>query len=75
MKPLNTIPIEIFLEKARIATKSGQKQLNLDIKDVIALQDSLAVVMTRLAGKLDEQIANGPSVDVIEVQMDGGGFK
>lgn len=76
MKPLNTLPIEMFLEKARIATKSGQKNLNLDIKDVIALSDSLATVMTRLSGKLDEVIATASSQEaVIEVKMDGGGFK
>ena len=76
MKPLNTLPIEMFLEKARIATKSGQKNLNLDIKDVIALSDSLATVMTRLSGKLDEVIANASSQEaVITVEMDGGGFK
>jgi hypothetical protein len=76
MKPLNTLPIEIFLEKARIASKSGQKNLNLDIKDVVALSDSLATVMTRLSGKLDEVITTGSSQEaVITVEMDGGNFK
>jgi len=75
MKPLNTLPIEMFLEKARIATKSGQKTLNLDIKDVISLSDSLAVVMTRLAGKLDKQIASTPTQDIVTIEMDGGSFK
>lgn len=76
MKPLNTLPIEMFLEKARIASKSGQKNLNLDIKDVVALSDSLATVMTRLSGKLDEVIANAASQEAtITVEMDGGNFK
>ena len=48
MKQINTLPIETFLEKARIATKSGQKTVVLDIKEATALYDSLAVVMTRL---------------------------
>ena len=76
MKPLNTLPIEMFLEKARIASKSGQKNLNLDIKDVVALSDSLATVMTRLSGKLDEVIATASSQEAtITVEMDGGSFK
>jgi len=75
MKPLNTLPIEMFLEKALIASKSGQKNVNLDIKDAIALRDSLATVMTRLAGKLDNQIVTTPTEQVISVEMDGGGFK
>ncbi len=78
MKQINTLPIENYLEKARIAAKSGQKTVVLDIKDAAALSDSLAVVMTRLVGKLDSFIAQPATVtqeDVIQVSMDGGGFK
>lgn len=76
MKQLNTLPIEQFLDKARIAIKSNQKNLTLEIKDVQALADSLAVTMTRVAGELDAQITavqSNPSV--ISVNMDGGGFR
>lgn len=67
---MNTIPIENFLEKARIAVKSNQKSLNLDIKEVQALYDSLAIVMTRLAGNaVPEQQEQS-----ITVKMDGGVF-
>jgi hypothetical protein len=75
MKSLNTLPIEMFLEKAMIASRSGQKTVNLDIKDAVALSDSLATVMTRLAGKLDEQLATKPSEQSVTVEMDGGGFR
>ena len=70
MSNLNTLPIEMFLDKARIATKSNQKNLILDIKEVQALADSLAVVMTRLAGTV---VTSAP-VDAIQVKMDGGKF-
>ena len=70
MSNLNTLPIEMFLDKARIATKSNQKNLILDIKEVQALADSLAVVMTRLAG----QTVTSAPVDLIQVSMDGGKF-
>ena len=73
MKPLNTLPIEDFLNKARIASKSNQKQVVLDIKEAQALAESLAVVMTRLAGELDGVIQNAQSGSgSIEVRMDGG---
>jgi len=79
MKQINTLPIEIYLEKARIANKSGQKTLVLDIKDAVALSDSLAVVMTRLTGQLEELIVQSqrtqPQEEVIQVSMDGGGFR
>jgi hypothetical protein len=73
MKQLNTLPIEDFLEKARIAIKSNQKNIVLPIKDVIDLQNSLSVVMTRLAGELDE-IANSKQEETIVINMDGGTF-
>ncbi len=75
MKHINTLPIESFLDKARIANKSSQKTVVLDIKDAVALADSLALVMTRLTGKLDEQLMNkSTEQEVIQVTMDGGGF-
>jgi len=75
MKSLNTLPIEQFLEKARIAIRSNQKHLTLDIKDVQSLSDSLAVAMTRIAGDLDNKLISASSFpDTISVNMDGGGF-
>ena len=71
MKQLNTLPIEDFLDKTKIAIKTSQKTLTLSIKEATDLQNSLAVVMTRLAGQLD-QSASGPST--IQVKMDGGKF-
>lgn len=72
MQPLNTIPIEMFLEKARIARKSGQKSLNLSIDDVNMLEESLSVVMTRLTGDLDSIVFNLQQQESITVTMDGG---
>lgn len=74
MKPLNTLPIEDYLNKARIAVKSNQKTLNLDIKEAQALADSLAIVMTRLSGELDKIINQAQTPDQLQVSMDGGGF-
>jgi hypothetical protein len=74
MKQLNTLPIENLLDKIRIANKSGQKTVVLDIKEAVSISDSLALVMTRLAGKLDEQLTKPPVEEVIQVSMDGGTF-
>jgi len=73
MKELNTLPIEDFLNRARVAIKSNQRDLTLSIKEVTDLQNSLSVVMTRLAGELDQVMTNLPSGDV-EVKMNGGFF-
>jgi len=70
MKQLNTFPIEDFLEKSRVAIKSGQKNLTLSIKEVTDLQNSLSSVMARLLSKPE-----GSSFpDKIEIKMDGGKF-
>lgn len=73
MKQLNTLPIEDFLDKARLAIKSNKKDLTLSIKEVTDLQNSLSVVMTRLAGELDEiatTVQDTPQV----ITIDGGTF-
>jgi len=70
---LNTLPIEDFLNKARIAIKSNQKDLTLSIKEVTDLQNSLSVVMTRIAGDLDQIVSNSQP-EKIEVRMSGGSF-
>jgi hypothetical protein len=70
--PLNTLPIEMYLEKARIARKSGQKSVNLSIDEASLLEDSLSVVMTRLAGELDKIAIAAQSTGDITIKMDGG---
>jgi hypothetical protein len=72
MKQLNTLPIEDFLEKTRIAIKSSQKSVVLTIKEATDLQNSLSIVMTRLTGELDKSISN--SSGPITIKMDGGKF-
>jgi hypothetical protein len=77
MKPLNVFPIEDFLDKARIAKKSGQKTLVLTTQEYSDLYDSISMTMTRLTGKLDQTlstIAESKGPDKIEIKMDGGNF-
>lgn len=72
MKPLNTVPIEIFLDKARIAARSNQKSLSLDIKEVVSLSDAIVSMMAKLLGKSTN---NTPTkLDNITVNADGGRF-
>ena len=76
MQQLNTLPIENFIQKARIASKSGQKVVNLSLDEAQALSDSLAVVMIRLTGELDaivQQIKTQGN-EVIQVDVHGGTF-
>jgi hypothetical protein len=74
MTPLNTLPIEDFLNKVRVAGKSKQQTVTLTIQEAQSLEDSLAVVMTRLAGELDKVISIASSAEPSSIKMDGGGF-
>lgn len=73
MKNINTLPIEDFLDKARVAIRSNQKTLTLSLKEVNDLQNSLSMVMTRLAGNLDKHLSD-KSNDNITVTFNGGKF-
>ena len=68
---MNTLPVEDFLNKSRIARKGNQKTLTLTAKEYVDLADSLASVMTRLSGVLS-QSAN--STSDVTIKMDGGSF-
>ena len=74
MKQLNTLPIEDFLDKTRVAIKSNQKTVTLTIKEATDLQNSLSIVMTRLAGEMDELLAKSTQNTSVEIKMDGGKF-
>ncbi len=71
MKPLNTYPIEDFLEKAKVAVRSNQKSLTLSQKEVADLASSISAVMARLIGSVSQE--NSKSENIV-VKMDGGKF-
>ena len=71
MSQLNLLPIEDFLDKARVARKIGQKTLTLSSKEYTDMYDSLASVMTRLSSILDHTSTQDST---IQVKMDGGKF-
>jgi len=75
MRPLNTIPIENFVNKAKIASKSNQKNLTLTTDEAVLLADSITTLMARLIGKLEEDLQKTPTEEVITVNMDGGGLR
>lgn len=74
MRQLNTIPIEEFLDKTRVAIKTNQKSVTLSLKEATDLQNSLSIVMSRLAGELDQILASATKPTSFEVKVDGGNF-
>lgn len=74
MKQLNTLPIEDFLNKTRVAIKSNQKNVTLTLKEATDLQNSLSVVMTRLSGEMEQVLSAATQEKTVQVKMDGGKF-
>lgn len=75
--PINTYPIQQFIQQVRAAEMSQQKEIKLDIKSAKMLAFCLAEVNSKLLEDYDNLLQKvmqntGQSVSV---QMDGGGFK
>ena len=73
-EPLNTAPIEQFIQQVRSADASNAKEIRLDLKQARRLAYCLGETMTRLEGDLEELLASGNnnSNEVISISMDGG---
>lgn len=74
--PINTAPIQQFIQQVKAADLTQQREIKLDIKSAKALAYCLGEVNAKLLEDFDtlfrrlESNAGG----AITVQMDGGGF-
>jgi len=74
--PINTFPIQQFIQQVKGAELGQQREIRMDIKVAKALALCLAEVNAKLVEDYDKLLANlqqstGQSVTI---QMDGGGF-
>jgi hypothetical protein len=75
--PINTIPIQQFIQQVKSADISNQKEIKLDIKSAKLLSYCLGELNAKLLEDYDKILielkkngSNGP----IELKMDGGDF-
>jgi hypothetical protein len=75
VEPLNTTPIQQFIQQTKNADSSNQPEIKLNIAQAKRLAFTLGEVMTRLNGDLEQLLArkNSGADDVIKINMDGGG--
>lgn len=71
--PLNTIAIENFLQAAKVASKTNQREIRLDQKQYKDLADTLGIVLARLV-ELQDTALNNRQEESVSVEMDGGNF-
>ena len=74
IEPLNTIPLQQFLNAVKAAENSRAKEVRLDITNAKNLAFTLGIVMSRLHGDLEKLVAESKSDsnETIEINLDGG---
>ena len=76
--PINTMPIQQLIQMVKVAEQSRAKEVRLDINQAKTLAFTLGEVMARLHGDLekilDEKIDKLNQDQVIEINMDSGGW-
>lgn len=71
-EPLNTLPIQQFIQQVKNADSSNSRDVRMDIASAKNLAFTLGIVMSRLEGdleKLVQQKSSTPSDDVITVKL------
>ena len=74
IEPLNTIPLQQFLNAVKAAEAGRAPNVTLDMNTAKNLAFTLGIVMTRLHGDLELLVAQsaGSNDEVINITMDGG---
>lgn len=74
VEPINTAPLQQFIQQVKSAENGRAKDVRLDINTAKNLAFTLGIVMSRLHGDLEKLVAESKSTEeeVIQVQLDGG---
>jgi hypothetical protein len=75
IEPLNTVPLQQFIQQVKSAENGRAKEVKLDIAQAKNLAFTLGIVMSRLHGDLERLVAENKGSDsdeTIEVRLDGG---
>lgn len=71
--PLNTAPIQQFIQQVKQADSGQAKEVKLTLQQAKGLAFTLGIVMARLQGDMEKFVKeNANKEEVVEVQMDGG---
>lgn len=75
IEPVNTAPLQQFIQQVKSAENSRAKEVRLDIAQAKNLAFTLGIVMSRLHGDLERLVAENKTSDIdqtIEIKLDGG---
>ena len=76
-EPINTIPLQQFIQQVNAADSSKAKDVRLDIATAKTLAFTLGIVMSRMQGDLEKLVSENAGntsdkEEVITITMDGG---
>jgi hypothetical protein len=73
VEPLNTIPLQQFIQQVKSAENSRSKEVKLTMEQAKNLAFTIGIVMSRLQGDLEKLVvqSKGGSDDVVQVVLDG----
>ena len=76
--PINTMPIQTFIQQVQSAENSRAREVKLDIVAAKNLAFTLGIVMSRLQGDLEkyvkENASSGLGDETININMDSGNW-
>ena len=75
--PINTYPLQQFIQQVKAADMSQQKEIRMDIKSAKQLSYCLSEINAKLLEDYDvllQKVLQNSGQNV-SIQMDGGGFK
>lgn len=73
-EPINTIPVQQFLNTVKSADSSNAKEIKMPLAQAKQLAYCLGIVMARLQGDTEKFVAeySKKTEEVVTVNMDGG---
>ena len=77
MEPINTIPIQQFIQNVKAAESNKSREVKMSLSEAKLLSHSIAMAMARLNGDLEEFLSNIENKDLgndIEVEVNGGSW-
>lgn len=74
VEPLNTIPLQQFIQQVKSAENGRAREIKIDITTAKNLAFTLGIVMSRLHGDLEKLVAESKNSndETIEIKLDGG---
>ncbi len=76
--PINTVPLQQFIQQVKMADMNQQKEVKLDIRTAKQLALTIGEITSKLTQDYENllhALKNSNDNATVEIQFDGGGFE